>query len=412
MKGFDKSTGSVSIRFVSPNLILLFGALVYFTLFESFGRDRDLIVTKLANERWLVPLCLMGKIVIFSLTIYLAGRLSLLAWKKNLIAGALLACIGSFLLIFSSSNFQDSLAYILVVETISAIGEGLVAAGIVTYIRMYFDNKYAYSQYTVYLRIGQNIGMTAAILVGSWLQGKFPRYYDISLFLCTLCVLALAFYIRTLTKNLPSVPPGPKKEKIPLSISLVHNIILGICASGIFYLIVFGPRTLYYEDYNYRTVLQINGFFSIIALVIIMAVFNRARNSKDFSSSFHGMERWINRLLAVNIAFWIISLFMQQISWLYVLGALLGLFSTSAYVLNELNTGMFGRKETQIQQLIRYLGFTKLGPVVSLLLMTISGFLLKKNFATIQGIIITFAVVAGLAIWQTIKPAPKDPKLQ
>jgi MFS family permease len=410
VKGFNKSIVRVSIRFASPNLVLLFGALVYFTLFESFGRDRELITERLKSERWLLPLCLMGKIVVFSITIFLAGRKSRNTWKKNLIWGASLACIGSFLLIFSSSNFKDSLAYIFIVETISAIGEGLVAAGIVTYIRMYFDNSYAYSKYTVYLRIGQNIGMTAAIFVGSELQEDFSLYYNISLFACAACILILSIYIRKLTRDLPPVPPSHTKKKTPLSLRLVHNVIVGICASGTFYLVVFGPIALYQKSYSYEIVLEINGIFSIIALVFIMAIFNRARNRKDFSSSFQGLERWSNRSLAANIAFWIISLFMQKIYWLCVFGALLGLFSTSSYVLNELNSGMIGRKETQIQQVLRYLGITKLGPVTSLLLISISGFLLKENPASSRDVIIIFAVVAGIAIWQIIKPVPKDPK--
>ena len=64
--------------------------------------------------------------------------------------------------------------------------------------------------------------------------------------------------------------------------------------------------------------------------------------------------------------------YFRQYIFLLVSAGLLGLFTTSTYVLSELSSGLYGKPKDQTAQLVSYFGLARLGPIVSLVMILLS----------------------------------------
>ena len=148
------------------------------------------------------------------------------------------------------------------------------------------------------------------------------------------------------------------------------DVIVGASASGLFYLIVFGPMVLFEnaditKQYDQAFTLELNGCFSILSLLIILIFVNLASSKYGFTLSFDRIVLFAKKALILNAMFWMVAIIVfyyhpAGASLLYLAGGVLGLFSTSSYVFGELNSGISGRKDMRTKQVLIYLGLVRI----------------------------------------------------
>jgi hypothetical protein len=412
--------------FVPPAFVALFGFLVYFTLFGSFSRERDpmKVLPGNLNKEWLYSLYSIWKIVVFSFTIWFVNSKAHFTWKNNLFIGCLMTLVAAGLLFFFSyNNNLNSAPSMFFVDGVSAIGEGLLSAGIVTYVRGYSSNDdFSYSNLTAFLRIGQNCGMVASLFMCKKLWEYLPNAYPALLMLCPFTILALSVYFKRIAKGMPPIVCKIENVKLKMNARLMMNIIVGACASGLFYLIAFGPMVLFGKEETYKssTTLEINGLFSVASMVVILIIFYLIRTKYGFKLSFEKMVLQTKIALILMVMFWMLSLMLaysdhSMVYLIYITGGVLGLFSTSSYLFGELNSGIKGKKELQTKQVLAYLGFARIGPMISLIIIAVCRFfidlkLMENWFAVLLIEFIVLLAITG--IYYTIKVEQKQTKTQ
>ena len=147
---------------VTPFFLGLLGFLVYYGLFASFDRTKDWV-----SHDALRTLASVWKLLVFSITIWRVGDYARTNRRRFLLWGATLAVCGSAL-VFVIEGLLPSGQQVfgrLLVESIEAVGEALICAGLVSHVREEtLGNDWRYFRITTGLRVGQNTGMVLGIL--------------------------------------------------------------------------------------------------------------------------------------------------------------------------------------------------------------------------------------------------------
>jgi hypothetical protein len=353
---------------VTPVFLGVLGFLVYYGLFASFDRTRGFV-----NEGPLQLVGTMWKLGIFSATMWRVGEAARTSRKLYLSLGGAFAIGGSALLlaieIFSPNETPASAQAALrfLVEGIEAVGEAFICAGLVAHVREEtLGNDWRYFRVTTALRVGQNTGMVLTLFLGTRLElwKHYAEQYATVLLGMRVCVaLLLLRMIRgSALANLPRV----KREKKAVTLDrLVLDVTMGASAYALFYLVAIGPSTLV-QGYDKCQAIALNGAFALIAMVVIYVLANNADKQLPAKFALLKIESIAVIGGVVVIAGWMISLWYRTPSSLLIGAGLLGLFTTSTYVLSELSSGLYGNPKNQAAQIVSYFGLSRLGPIVAL----------------------------------------------
>src|ERR1043165_2342887 len=353
---------------VTPVFLGVLGFLVYYGLFASFDRTRGFV-----NEGPLQLVGTMWKLGIFSATMWRVGEAARTSRKLYLSLGGAFAIGGSALLlaieIFSPNETPASAQAALrfLVEGIEAVGEAFICAGLVAHVREEtLGNDWRYFRVTTALRVGQNTGMVLTLFLGTRLElwKHYAEQYATVLLGMRVCVaLLLLRMIRgSALANLPRV----KREKKAVTLDrLVLDVTMGASAYALFYLVAIGPSTLV-QGYDKCQAIALHGAFALIAMVVIYVLANNADKQLPAKFALLKIESIAVIGGVVVIAGWMISLWYRTPYSLLVGAGLLGLFTTSTYVLSELSSGLYGNPKNQDAQIVSYFGLSRLGPIVAL----------------------------------------------
>jgi MFS family permease len=360
---------------VTPVFLGLLGFLVYYGLFASFDRTKGWVthdVLRTVASVW--------KLLVFSITMWRVGDYARTNRRRFFLWGATLGVCGSALLLFMkgiSPSGQQMLARLLV-ESIEAVGEALISAGLVSHVREEtLGNDWRYFRITTGLRVGQNTGMVLAILAGTILWDRFPRDYSIALLGLRIGVAILLIrMVKTgLIRDEPGQPVIRRRCALTLKV-LFFDVIVGASSYALFFLVSMGPSVVINHDrYEVPKALALNGAFALIAMVAIHLLAKNVNTSMPARRALLKFEIRATIGAVLVIASWMI-LFWTSISgdtfFLLVSAGLLGLFTTSTYVLSELSSGLYGKPKDQAAQLVSYFGLARLGPIVSLVMILLS----------------------------------------
>ena len=357
---------------VTPVFLGVLGFLVYYGLFASFDRTRGYV-----NEGPLQLVGTMWKLGIFSATMWRVGEAARTSRKLYLSLGGAFAIVGSALLlaieIFSPAGTPASapaslqVALRFLVEGIEAVGEAFICAGLVAHVREEtMGNDWRYFRVTTALRVGQNTGMVLTLFLGTRLElwKHYAEQYATVLLGMRVCVaLLLLRMIRgSALANLPRV----KREKKSVTLDrLVLDVTMGASAYALFYLVAIGPSSLV-QGYDKCQAIALNGAFALIAMIAIYLLANNADKQLPAKSALLKIESIAVIGGVVVIAGWMISLWYRTPYSLLIGAGLLGLFTTSTYVLSELSSGLYGNPKNQAAQIVSYFGLSRLGPIVAL----------------------------------------------
>ena len=357
---------------VTPVFLGVLGFLVYYGLFASFDRTRGYV-----NEGPLQLVGTMWKLGIFSATMWRVGEAARTSRKLYLSLGGAFAIVGSALLLaielFSPSGTPAStpaspqVALRFLVEGIEAVGEAFICAGLVAHVREEtLGNDWRYFRVTTALRVGQNTGMVLTLFLGTRLQlwAHFAQQYATVLLGMRVCVaLLLLRMIRGgAIRNLPRV----KREKKAVTLDrLVLDVTIGASAYALFYLVAIGPSSLV-AGYDKCQAIALNGAFALIAMIAIYLLANNADKKMPAKFALLKIESIAVIGGVVVIGGWMISLWYRTPYSLLIGAGLLGLFTTSTYVLSELSSGLYGNPKNQAAQIVSFFGLSRLGPIVAL----------------------------------------------
>jgi MFS family permease len=360
---------------VTPFFLGLLGFLVYYGLFASFDRT-----TGWVSHEALRTVASVWKLLVFSITMWRVGDYARTNRKRFFLWGATFAVFGSALLlvlqIWSPSGQQ--MFSRLLVESIEAVGEALICAGLVSHVREEtLGNDWRYFRITTGLRVGQNTGMVLAILAGIYLWGWIPRGYSIALLGLRIGVAILLIrMVRTgLIRDYPRQHVIRRRCAMTLKV-LFFDVIVGACSYALFFLVAMGPSVaIDQKRYQVHSAFALNGAFALIAMVIIHLLASNVHNSMPAKRALLKFEIRATIGAVMVIASWMI-LFWTSISgdtfFLLVCAGLLGLFTTSTYVLSELSSGLYGKPKDQTAQLVSYFGLARFGQIASLVMILLS----------------------------------------
>ena len=360
---------------VTPFFLGLRGFLVYYGLFASFDRTKDWV-----SHDALRTLASVWKLLVFSITMWRVGDYARTNRRRFLLWGATLAVCGSAL-VFVIEGLLPSGQQVfgrLLVESIEAVGEALICAGLVSHVREEtLGNDWRYFRITTGLRVGQNTGMVLGILAGTTLWSSIPREYSIALLGLRVGVaILLVRMVRTgLIRDYPGQQVIRRRCALTLKV-LFFDVIVGACSYALFFLVAMGPSVAIDHDrYKVPKAFALNGAFALLAMVIIHLLAKNVQNSIPARRALLKFEIRATIGAVLVIASWMI-LFWTSISggtfFLLVSAGLLGLFTTSTYVLSELSSGLYGKPKDQTAQLVSYFGLARLGPIVSLVMILLS----------------------------------------
>lgn len=355
---------------ITPVSVAVLGFLVYYGLFASF--DRTVGYVDNSNLRLIAT---MWKLVVFSSTMWGVSTAARSNRKRFLLLGAVFAVCGSALLLaiehFSPSELQ-TWPYLLkrpLVEGIEAVGEALICAGLVAHVREETSgDDWRYFRVTTALRVGQNTGMVLSLFLGSHWQLWKNFAQDYAVVLLGMRVGVAVLVVRMIRMGALRNEPGEMvvREKSEVTWDrLILDVIIGASSYALFYLIAIGPSVLV-KDYEKCPAIALNGAFALIAMVTIYLLANNADKKKPPMLALLKIESIAVIGGVAVIAGWMVSLWYRVPDSLLMGAGLLGLFTTSTYVLSELSTGLYGNPKNQSAQIVSYFGLSRLGPVVAL----------------------------------------------
>jgi len=182
-------------------------------------------------------------------------------------------------------------------------------------------------------------------------------------------VLLIRMIQTDVIRNYPARFTEKEKSKVTWS-RLLFDVIVGASSYALFYLVAMGPSVIFEADYPRRKAFMLNGAFAMVAMV---AIFLLARNGKKNMPAKFALLK-IEIIAAAGgvlvIAGWMISFWYStpgSTFFLLATAGLLGLFTTSTYVLSELSSGLYGKPKNQSAQIVSYFGLARLGPIIALL---------------------------------------------
>jgi hypothetical protein len=146
---------------------------------------------------------------------------------------------------------------------------------------------------------------------------------------------------------------------------LVLDVIIGASSYALFYLVAIGPSVLV-NNYDKCPAIALNGAFALVAMVAIYLLANNADKKMPAKFVLLKIESIAVIGGVVVIAGWMVSLWYRIPDSLLIGAGLLGLFTTSTYVLSELSSGLYGNPGNQSAQIVSYFGLSRLGPVIAL----------------------------------------------
>lgn len=362
---------------VTPFFLGVLGFLVYYGLFSSFDRTRGYTgegVPQLVGTMW--------KLGIFSITMWRVGDAARTSRKLYLTLGGAFAVSGSALLLaiemLCPKGFPPSaqVGMRFMVEGIEAIGEAFICAGLVAHVREKTIGKdWRYFRVTTALRVGQNTGMVLALLFRD-LWTTFTQGYAIILLGMRVGVgILLLQMIQTDTiRNYPRRFEQREKAKITWS-RLLLDVIVGASSYALFYLVAMGPSVILKSHYAKVNALALNGAFAMIAMVAIYLLAGNANKDRPAKWALLKIEIVAAAGGVVVIAVWMISFVFSISGSTFLListAGLLGLFTTSTYVLSELSSGLYGKPKNQSAQIVAYFGLARLGPIIALVMILLT----------------------------------------
>lgn len=393
--------------YMMPLFLGTIGFLVYYGLFSSFDKTRGYVKDEVVRT-----LAGVWKLAFFAIIMWSVSDAATLKRKRFVSIGAGMAACGAALLLGVEGlpSIRESLTTRLLIEGVEAIGEALICAGLVAYIRVgTAGDDWRYFRQTTALRIGQNSGMVAALLAtGLW---DFPKRYSMALLAgrIGIAILLIMMFRTTAINDAPHQVINQKKSSVTARRFYI-DVIIGTCAYALFYLVVIGPSAVvnqYQASGMMRWALVLNGGFAAASMITIYFLSKNARKYMPAQRAILKFETRAAVGVIVVIAVWMISLWSiarssTQTSFcilsLICSGGVLGLFSTAAYVLGELSSGLHGKPELRTRQIVSYLGWARSGPFAALVLISFTKLLQKWEVSWwINVTILESAVLIGSA---------------
>lgn len=353
----------------------IIGLLVYYGLFASYGRLPSFF-QEIPEARPLgIP-----KLIVFALTMWFVAKRAAERRVQYVVLGAIIAIIGSLLLVVIENRWlpldlASKLIVRMSVEGIEAVGEALITAGLVAFIRLETSgHNLQYFRGTTSLRIGQNAGMVLAVLAGYLFWPEQSGGYSVALLILRVIALFLVLQfvrarliddrVRFLTRPTPDNRLGTK-ERFRL------DALIGTLSYALFYLVAIGsPVILGYRPWAF---LALNGGFAVLAMCGIFLMSPSARPHLSVRRMLLTIQTVAAIGAGVVIGFWIVSLWLSTGSpissrWVLLSAGVLGFFTTATYVIGELSSGLHGKPANRSGQIIHYFALSRTGPVAVLLL--------------------------------------------